>query len=183
MPSARKSSLLPPAHTTLHVNGGTLRFYLGDCLEVLQSFEPGVVSVVVTSPPYNLGIRYRTYRRRHAAAALSGLDERLDQGGGAGTRPARVALPECRRQAHRPLDGDGRGPGRPRPPELQNTIHWIKSIAIDQDAAGAGAALTAILPSATTSRSTARASSTTATSSSSTSRHDGRTPLDRRRSA
>ncbi len=41
---------------------------------------------------------------------------------------------------------------------LQNIIHWIKSIAIDRESAGAAAGLTATSRSATTSRSTAIAS-------------------------
>jgi len=35
--------------------------YLGDSFEVLDRLSPGSVSAIVTSPPYNLGIRYRTY--------------------------------------------------------------------------------------------------------------------------
>ena len=51
--------------------------------------------------------------------------------------------------------------------KLQNTIHWVKSIAIDREAAGAGGrAWSGTSRSATTSRSTATGSSTTATSSS-----------------
>ena len=54
--------------------------------------------------------------------------------------------------------------------QLQNTLHWVKSIAIDRDAAGGARAGPRPGGRATTSRSTARGSSTTATSSSSTSR-------------
>mgnify|MGYP003352182579 CR=1 FL=1 len=39
-----------------------MRFYLGDCLTVLPALDPGSVGVVVTSPPYNIGVRYGTYR-------------------------------------------------------------------------------------------------------------------------
>ena len=53
----------------------------------------------------------------------------------------RLALPECRRQAHRPVDGDGSRAGRPAHLQLQNTIHWVKSIAIDREAAGAATGL------------------------------------------
>ena len=63
--------------------------------------------------------------------------------------------------------------------QLQNTIHWIKSIAIEKALAGAGPGSTTTWPSATTSRSTAGGSCTTATSSSSISRRDGDAPLDR----
>ena len=38
-----------------------VRFFLGDCLDVLALLPPGSVSAIVTSPPYNLGIDYRSY--------------------------------------------------------------------------------------------------------------------------
>jgi DNA modification methylase len=52
---------LPKPHTTLETSRCTLRFDQADCLEVFAALSPASVSVVVTSPPYNLGIRYRTY--------------------------------------------------------------------------------------------------------------------------
>src|SRR5690349_16512300 len=61
MPAARKPSRLPKPHTEIDTRRGTLRFYLGDCVEVLRSMTPGTISVIVTSPPYNLGVRYRSY--------------------------------------------------------------------------------------------------------------------------
>ncbi|MEO8522007.1 MAG: DNA methyltransferase, partial [Acidobacteriota bacterium] len=61
MPPGRKPPRLPRPHTTLETPRGTLRFFLGDCLEVLAALPRRSVSVMVTSPPYNLGIRYRTY--------------------------------------------------------------------------------------------------------------------------
>lgn len=32
-----------------------------DCLDYLKEMQPGQVSIVVTSPPYNLGTKYKTY--------------------------------------------------------------------------------------------------------------------------
>jgi len=37
-------------------------FYLADCLQVFGSLPEASVDVVVTSPPYNMGIRYNTYQ-------------------------------------------------------------------------------------------------------------------------
>ena len=37
------------------------RLICGDCLTVLPALEAGTVDVVVTSPPYNLGLSYRDY--------------------------------------------------------------------------------------------------------------------------
>lgn len=40
---------------------GRHKIYSGDCLEVLERLPQNSVDVVVTSPPYNLGIDYRSY--------------------------------------------------------------------------------------------------------------------------
>src|SRR5215467_15226323 len=61
MPLAWKPSRLPKPHTQIETGRSTLRFFLGDCLDVLRSLTPGSISVIVTSPPYNLGVRYRSY--------------------------------------------------------------------------------------------------------------------------
>src|SRR5918993_2138 len=142
MPVARKPSRLLKPHTQIQTGRGTLTFYLGDCVEVLRYLTPGTISVIVTSPPYNLGVRYRSYddtvpRDRYlawtgewiaaAARALAPEGSLFLNVGGKPTDPwtaMDVAL------AARPHLA------------LQNTLHWIKSIAIDQDAAGAAAGLT-----------------------------------------
>jgi site-specific DNA-methyltransferase (adenine-specific) len=46
----------------LKAGKSTLQFFHGDCVEVLNDLEAGSIDLVVTSPPYNLGIKYRTYR-------------------------------------------------------------------------------------------------------------------------
>ena len=61
MALVRKPSGLPKPHTQIDTRRGTLRFYLADCLDVLRAVAPGAISVIVTSPPYNLGVRYRSY--------------------------------------------------------------------------------------------------------------------------
>jgi site-specific DNA-methyltransferase (adenine-specific) len=45
----------------LRHGGATYRFFLGDCVEILPRLSSGSVQTIVTSPPYNLGIAYRTY--------------------------------------------------------------------------------------------------------------------------
>jgi len=141
MPLAWKASRLPKPHTQIQTQRGTLRFYLGDCLEVLRSLPPETVSVIVTSPPYNLGVRYRSYddtlpRDRYldwTGAWIKAAAKALDPSGSlflnVGAKPTDpwTAL-DVAQTARAHL-------------QLQNTIHWIKSIAIDQDAAGAGAGL------------------------------------------
>ena len=131
----------PQPHTTLKLRGATLRFYLGDSLDILPRFQPGSIDAVVTSPPYNLGIRYRSYddtipRSQYlqwtgewvklAAATLAEHGSLFLNVGGKPTDPW-TALDVA--QAARPHL------------KLQNTIHWIKSIAIEKSLAGARARL------------------------------------------
>ena len=52
---------LPKPTTTVRTGRSTLRFYNTDSLELLAQLAPGSVGVIVTSPPYNLGVRYRSY--------------------------------------------------------------------------------------------------------------------------
>jgi site-specific DNA-methyltransferase (adenine-specific) len=139
---ARKPGRLPKPFFQLEHGRRSLRFYLGDCLEVLRSLAPGSISVIVTSPPYNLGIRYRSYddtvpRERYLAwtgewigAAARALDPAGSLFLNVGGKPTDPWTAFDIAQAARPHL------------QLQNTIHWIKSIAIDRDAAGAGAGLT-----------------------------------------
>jgi len=39
----------------------TNKIYLGDCEEILKSFPDNSVDVVITSPPYNIGGKYKEY--------------------------------------------------------------------------------------------------------------------------
>jgi site-specific DNA-methyltransferase (adenine-specific) len=141
MPLAWKPARLPKPHTTLSINGATLRFYLGDCLDLLRGFASGSVSAIVTSPPYNLGVRYRSYddslpRDRYlewtdawiraAAWALAPRGSLFLNVGAKPTDPWTAMDVAQAARAHL---------------TLQNTLHWIKSIAIDRDAAGAAVGL------------------------------------------
>jgi len=133
---------LPKPYTQIDTTRGTLRFYLGDCLEVLRSLTPESISVIVTSPPYNLGVRYRSYDDtipRHQYMAWTGswikaAARALDPAGSlflnVGAKPTDPWTALDVAQAAREHFA------------LQNTIHWIKSIAIDKDVTGARSGLT-----------------------------------------
>ena len=181
MPLAWKPARLPKAHTTLEAAGGvTLRFYHGDCVEVLRAIGPGAVSAIVTSPPYNLGVSYRSYNDSlpresylewsdawiKAASRTLAPDGSLFLNVGAKPTDPWTAL-DVAQAARRHL-------------QLQNIIHWIKSIAIDRETAGAAAGLTATLQSATTSRSTASRFVNDCHEFVFHFTPEGRTPLDRR---
>jgi len=136
MPLAGKAPRLPKPHTKIARGGATLTFYHGDCVEILGAVVPGSVSAIVTSPPYNLGISYRSYddslpRARYlewtgtwveAAARTLAPDGSLFLNVGAKPTDPWTAMEVA--QAARPHL------------HLQNTLHWIKSIAIDREAAG-----------------------------------------------
>jgi site-specific DNA-methyltransferase (adenine-specific) len=128
---------LPPAHAELAIGRSTLRFYLGDCVELMDALSPGVVSAIVTSPPYNLGIRYRSYAdtmpredylawtSRWIAAARRTLGDKGSLFLNVGAKPTDPWTALDVAQAARAYL------------ELQNTIHWVKSIAIDRGASPA----------------------------------------------
>jgi site-specific DNA-methyltransferase (adenine-specific) len=132
-----KPARLPKPHTIIEAPRGTLRFYLGDCVEVLNALAEGGVSAIVTSPPYNLGIQYRSYddalpRERYLQwtgtwiqAARRVLAPRGSLFLNVGAKPTDPWTAMDVAQAARDHL------------QLQNTIHWIKSIAIDREAAGA----------------------------------------------
>jgi site-specific DNA-methyltransferase (adenine-specific) len=102
-----------------------------DCIKAMSRLADESVDLVVTSPPYNLGISYGKY------------SDRQDR------RSYLVWCGEWARQIRRVLKSNGSfflnigaAPSNPMLPHeivmalresfvLQNTIHWIKSIAID----------------------------------------------------
>ena len=107
----------------------------GDCLEILPTLDAGSFDLVVTSPPYNLGIGYKSFKD---------------------TAPRGEFLDWCiqwTRELGRVMADDasfflnvGAAPANPLMPHqlilaltdgetplftLQNTFHWIKSITIE----------------------------------------------------
>ncbi len=116
-----------------------LRFYLGDCLTVLPALDRESVGVVVTSPPYNIGVRYRSYQDDLPRTEYLNWTDRWIRA------VARVAAPRSSfflNVGAKPTD-----PWIPlevaqvarRHFRLQNTIHWVKSIAIDRESVGPSA--------------------------------------------
>jgi len=137
MALALVSRRAPRPYSELRLGRSTLHFYLGDCTEILPELDAATVGTVVTSPPYNLGIKYRTYkddmpRREYlnwtdrwirAVARVMAPQASLFLNVGAKPTDPWIAL-EVAQVVRRRL-------------KLQNTIHWVKSIAIDREAAGA----------------------------------------------
>lgn len=109
----------------------------GDCLEGMSRLRANSIDLIVTSPPYNLGIRYGKYSDRQkrelyldwceqwAAQIRRILKLRGSLFLNIGSAPANPLLPHelvLRLQKFF---------------VLQNTIHWIKSITIEDEGGGA----------------------------------------------
>lgn len=115
---------------------GRQRVFGGDCLKGLKRLSAGSVDVVVTSPPYNIGISYRSYDDRRPRAEylkwLSDIGEQiarvLTDGGsfflnvGSTNADPWVALDVANAFRDKFV--------------LQNTISWIKSVSIGDDTVG-----------------------------------------------
>jgi site-specific DNA-methyltransferase (adenine-specific) len=122
----------PKPHTQFNVGRATFRFYLGNCVDIFGRLATSSVDAIVTSPPYNLGVRYRSYDDaiprddylEWTGQWVSGAARALAPGGSlflnVGAKPTDPWTALDVAQAVRPHL------------RLQNTIHWIKSIAIDK---------------------------------------------------
>ena len=134
------SVLLKP-HANVTIGRSTARFYHADCIEVFEQLQPRSVDVIVTSPPYNLGIQYNRYEDTLSASAY------LEWTNAWIAAAARVLTPEGSLFLN-----VGAKPSDPWTAldvaqavrshlRLQNIIHWVKSIAIDRASAGAASGL------------------------------------------
>ena len=136
------SVLLKPFGKVQGRANAALRFYHADCLEVFRQLPAHSVDVIVTSPPYNLGIEYGAYRDTlshadylqwtnswvAAAARVLKSDGSLFLNVGAKPSDPWTALDVAQTvRSHL---------------RLQNIIHWVKSIAIERALAGSATELT-----------------------------------------
>ena len=137
MALALRSSRVELPRYELTLGKSRVRLYHGDCVSVMPFLDAKSVGVVVTSPPYNLGIKYRSYRDDMPRTEYLNWTDRwiralarvmAPQGSfflNVGAKPTDpwIAL-EVAQVARRNF-------------QLQNTIHWVKSIAIDREDTGA----------------------------------------------
>src|SRR5262245_30530845 len=122
---------------TLKNGAATLLFHHGDCVEALRGLvAPGSVDVVVTSPPYNLGTGYGAYDDTMPREAylewtdtwVAAVHAALAEDGSfflnLGAKPTDPWVPfQVAEVAGRHF-------------QLQNVIHWVKSIAILKEDVG-----------------------------------------------
>lgn len=111
-------------------------FHHGDCLEGMRALPGESVDIVITSPPYNLGISYSKYKDTSAREEYlnwshlwAGEVRRLLKPSGSfflnvGAVPANPMLPHELLLSLRDLF------------VLQNTLHWIKSITVTPKSGG-----------------------------------------------
>jgi site-specific DNA-methyltransferase (adenine-specific) len=115
---------------------GDQTIYQGDCLKLLLVLDADSIDVVVTSPPYNIGIAYNSYADQRPRA------EYLDWLAKIGRELARVLKPNGSFFLN--VGGTGSDPwitmdvaGAFRNTfVLQNHIVWVKSISVGDDTAG-----------------------------------------------
>jgi site-specific DNA-methyltransferase (adenine-specific) len=120
----------------LCINEQVHRLICGDCLAVLPTIDAGSVDVVVTSPPYNLGLTYRGYDDRRTE------NDYLDWLSHVACEVRRVMKADASFFLN--ISGSSSAPWLPfelivrlRPLfVLQNHITWIKSIATGTDSVG-----------------------------------------------
>ena len=128
--------MTPRPYAVLTSPRATLRFFLGDCLELMPAFPAASLDVAVTSPPYNLGIRYRSYADRLPRQRYLDWTGEWIAATARWLRPAGSLFLNVGAKPTDPWTAiDIAQAARPHL-HLQNTLHWIKSIAIDRDSAG-----------------------------------------------
>lgn len=120
------------------VNGNVATLVLQDCISGMSKWVmPNSVSVVVTSPPYNLGIKYSKYddtisREKYlewmgewAGVVKNVLDDQGSLFLNVGSKPRDPTVPF-----------NVLGVMLAHGFVLQNVIHWIKSISIEKESVG-----------------------------------------------
>ena len=119
----------------------TNRIYAMDCVEFMRSWEGDPVDVVVTSPPYNLKKGYKAYHDNLARAdyltwmrGVAAAAKRVmrDDGSFFLNIMGRPSDPWLSFDVAREFGGEFK---------LQNTIHWVKSIALNRKGDGAAKGL------------------------------------------
>jgi site-specific DNA-methyltransferase (adenine-specific) len=135
------SVLLKP-FARLETGRATSCFYLADCLDLLRQMPAASVDVIVTSPPYNLGIAYSRYRDTLSPSEYLGWTGTWIEAARRVLRPDGSLFLNVGSKPSDPWTAlDVAQAARPHL-HLQNIVHWVKSIAIDRASAGTAAGLT-----------------------------------------
>lgn len=122
-----------PYYTATGKNNERVTLYLQDCIKGMRKeLQPCSVDVVVTSPPYNIGVHYNSYHDKiprdsyisWMGDVAEGIKRVLSESGSfflnIGSRPSDPWMPfEVAQELRKHF-------------VLQNVIHWIKSVAISK---------------------------------------------------
>lgn len=122
-----------PSYSRRNPNGSVIQLLNVDCAEGLRELPDGAIDCIVTSPPYNLGIAYGHYDDRLPRAdylawletICTGLKQKLSADGSfflnVGAAPSNPWGPFEIITMLRPHF------------TLQNVIHWVKSIYVENE--------------------------------------------------
>ncbi len=124
----------PKPYASLTRGKATLRFYLGDCVEVLQALPRSTIDAIITSPPYNLGVRYRTYADSLPREQYLNWTSRWIVAAAGALTPEGALFLNVGSKPSDPWGAFDVAQAVRSHLQLQNTIHWIKSIALDRGA-------------------------------------------------
>jgi len=134
------SVLLKP-YASVTAGSAAGRFYLADCLAVFEQLPAGSVDVIVTSPPYNLGIRYNRYQDTLSREDYLGWTNTWVAAAARVLRPDGSLFLNVGAKPTDPWTALDVAQAARAHLRLQNIVHWIKSIAIDRRSAGSAAGL------------------------------------------
>ena len=134
------SVLLKP-FATVPGRRGANRFFLSDCVDVFRHLQPQSVDVIVTSPPYNLGIRYNQYQDTLSQADYLEWTHTWVAAAARVLRPDGSLFLNVGSRPSDPFTALDVAQAARSHLRLQNIIHWVKSIAIERELAGANANL------------------------------------------
>ena len=113
--------------------GPAFRIFHGDCVPGMRALEKNSVDVVVTSPPYNIGIAYSTYKDKKSSEEFLDWCEQWAQGVRRVLKPDGAFFLNLGNTSTNPFFAFEVAQRLCGLFVLQNTIHWIKSISIDKD--------------------------------------------------
>jgi site-specific DNA-methyltransferase (adenine-specific) len=125
--------IMNPVQTTIAFQTENFTLIHGDCIEGMTKMDAGSIDVVVTSPPYNIGKAYSSYEDNKAP------QEYLDWCRQWAAEIARVMKPDgsfflnLGNSSANPFFSFDVARTIAEIFQLQNTIHWIKSISIERD--------------------------------------------------
>jgi len=115
---------------------GGQRVVLGDCLPALAELPPESIDVCVTSPPYNIGVAYRTYRDRMPRAAYLDWLGEVGRAIHRALKPAGSFFLNVGSTGSDPWIAADAGRAMGEAFVLQNHIVWVKSLSIGGDTVG-----------------------------------------------